>query len=310
MLLTVTPNAGLDKTYLMDAFAVGRVHRPREVWLTAGGKGINVARVTRRLGGEALATGFLGGHTGGVVRDRLSVEGIPEAFVNVAGESRLCIAMIDTVARTQTEVNEPGPVISDAEMRAFRVRYAELIQRAHTVALCGSLPPGVPDDFYAALITEAKARGCVTLLDTSGDALKYGLESVPDIVKPNAVEVKAILGDEIETVGEAAEAGRALLNRGVRCAAVTLGRCGAVVVDANGAWYAEPPEVEFQSAVGSGDAFVAAFLHVLGEERPAVDALRYGTAAGAANAGTYGAGMLEKHTVENIAPRVNVTPIG
>lgn len=309
MVLTVTPNAALDKTYLLEHFAIGRVHRPRETRVVAGGKGVNVARVLQTLGGQATATGFLGGHVGQEIRQYLAAEGIRDAFLEVEGESRLCLAIMDTTARTQTEVNENGPEISPETVDRFLAKFPAMLDGVTWVALCGSLPPGVPPEFFRELIGIARARGVRSVLDTSGEALRLGLGARPDFIKPNAVEVTDLLGRDIETVGEAAEAGREILGMGIPLVAITLGRCGAVIVDQAGAWYAEPPEVEFRSAVGSGDAFVAGLITVLNEGRLPADALRYATAAGAANATTYGAGTVERHTVENIAPRVTVTPI-
>lgn len=309
MLLTVTPNAALDKLYVLEHFAVGRVHRPTDVRVFAGGKGINVARAARTLGADALATGFLGGHTGGELRERLVREGIPEAFQQIAGETRLCLAAIDTVARTQTEINEPGPFVTEDEQRAFRDRFLSLLEMSETVAFCGSLPTGVAPEFFQRLLADANRKGARTVLDTSGEAFELALQERPTIVKPNAAEASALLGREIETVGDAAGAARELLARGVSIAAVTLGRCGAVLADASGAWYAQPPEVDFASAVGSGDSFVAGLLVALDAGGSPTDALRYATAAGAANAATLGAGCLERHLVENLAPRVTVTPL-
>jgi tagatose 6-phosphate kinase len=275
----------------------------------AGGKGVNVSRVLQTLGTESVATGFLGGHTGLEVRERLIAEGIRDAFVTVEGESRLCLKILDTKARTQTEVNEAGPVVTTEEQGAFRERFGLLMNDVSTVALCGSLPPGVPPEFISDLVKLAKDRGVRTVVDTSGEALRLALEEAPDIIKPNAFEVSELLGREIETIGEAADAGREILRLGVHLVAITMGRCGAVIVDQSGAWFATPPEVEFRSAVGSGDAFVAAMIHVLQDGRLPADALRYATAAGAANAASYGSGVVERHTVENLVPRVTVTPL-
>jgi tagatose 6-phosphate kinase len=309
LVLTVTPNAALDKTYLLDRFTIDRVHRPRETRSLAGGKGVNVARVVKTLGGKAVATGFVGGNTGHEIREKLAGEGIQDAFVEVSGESRLCLAIIDTGARTQTEINENGPEVGAASQERFRARFESLLEDASWVAFCGSLPPGVPPEFYRDLITLAKAHGVRTALDASDDALRLGMEARPDIVKPNAVEVSALLGRDIETVGEAADAGRELLGMGVRIAAITLGRCGAVAVGANGAWYAEPSPVEFHSAVGSGDAFLAALLHALETDPLSADALRHATAAGAANAMTYGAGVVDRRVLEELADKVTIAPI-
>jgi len=307
LLLTVTPNPALDKTYLVDRLIIGRVHRPLEIGEHAGGKGINVARAAVSLGLQSSATGFLAGHNGDLVRNRLEPARIEDGFVTVPGQTRLCIAIVYRDTGTQTEINEPGPTIDQAALDLFQERFSALLERSHTVALCGSLPPGVPDGFYAGLIGQAKSRGIRTVLDTSGEPLRHGLDAVPDFVKPNATEASDLLGREIETVGDAAEACRIFLERGVKTVAITLGRCGAVGADETGAWYAEAPEIQFASAVGSGDVFLAAFLVKWLQGADLSERLQFASAAGAANAMVYGAGVFETHTVQNLTSRISVT---
>lgn len=307
LLLTVTPNPALDKTYLVDRLIIGRVHRPIEIGEHAGGKGINVARAAMSLGLQSSATGFLAGHNGDLVRERLESSSIEDGFVTVSGQTRLCLAVVDQETGSQTEINEPGPTIDRDALDLFHERFSALLERSHTVALCGSLPPGLPDDFYAGLIGQAKSRGIRTVLDTSGEPLRHGLAAVPDFLKPNASEASDLLNREIETVGDAAEACRIFLERGVKTVAITLGRCGAVGADETGAWYAEAPEIEFASAVGSGDAFLAAFLVKWLQGVDLAERLQFASAAGAANAMVYGAGVFETHTVQNLTSRISVT---
>ena len=249
-LLTVTLNAAVDKTYTVPGFVLDRVHRPRHTLTTAGGKGINVARVIRTLGGEVTATGFLGGRTGDWVAGEMEREGIPARFVPVGGESRLCIAVLDKDAGTQTEVNENGPPVTDADCHSLLSLLRELLPGYAAVVVSGSAPPGVPVTFYRDVINLAQQEcGVRAVLDASGELLKHGMDARPFLVKPNVYEAVA-LGITEQT---AADTARAVRDRfGVLLALVTDGSRGAVLASGAGVWEAVPPEVKVASAVGSG----------------------------------------------------------
>lgn len=309
MILTVTLNAAVDKTYTVENFTIDRVHRPSSWRIVAGGKGINVARVYRELGGEALATGFLGGHNGDFVRESLKAEGMPYDMVETAGESRVCIAILDPASRTQTELNEVGPVISQEEVDRLKLKYESLVPGMEYAVLSGSAPPGVPDGIYRELIEIAKHYGVPSVLDTSGQALVEGLTALPRITKPNVHELSAAVGRPISTIEEAADAAREINARGVEIVAVTLGRDGALVSTSDSIYRAKPPEIQFVSAVGSGDAFVAAFVYTCVTGGSVEDALRLATGAGAANAMTFGAGFCSRDDILRLANEVEVQPL-
>lgn len=304
--LTVTLNAAVDKTYRVEGFCLDRVFRVEAGRVVAGGKGINVARVLHTLGVPVMATGFLGGHNGAFILDSLKQEGIPGDFVWTQGESRVCLAVIDPVAGTQTELNEIGPVIHPEEVWALEQKLAQLLPRFAYVTLSGSAPPGVPADFHARVVRLGHKAGVKVVLDSSGDLLKYGVEAVPWMVKPNRAELSAIFGREPADVDEAVQMARRLLAKGIEVVVVTLGRQGAVWVSAEGEWFASPPEVEFVSAVGSGDSMLAAMLYAVIEGMSPPDVLRWGVAAGAANAAVFGAGFCTREQIEALVPRVAV----
>lgn len=313
MILTVTPNAAVDKTYRVEGFQLDRVHRPSRSLTAAGGKGVNVARVYRTLGGAAVATGYLGGLNGRIVSRALSVEGIEDAFVRVRGESRLCIAVVDPTTGTQTEVNENGPRITIRAVAALKRRVEEQLAtgRFLVLTLNGSLPPGAPDDLYADLIAIAERAGVRTVLDASGAPLRAGLTACPWMAKPNRFELESVLGRPVSTLGEAYAAAIELRERGVRIAIATLGRVGAIMVADAGAWTAAPPEIEFASAVASGDAFLAAFIRSLLVIAPddLAAALALATGAGAANAAEIGAGFCSYESIRAQAARSRVERI-
>lgn len=310
MILTVTPNTSMDRTYVVEGFGVDRIHRPTEFTTAPGGKGINVLRVFQELGGSGLATGFVGGRVGESITEGLSREGISYDFVRTVEESRLCIKIVDPRSGTQTEINETGPRISADEVQRLLDKIGELLNGMEYVVLCGNAPPGVPVTFYGDVIDLANSRGVKAVLDTSGDHLREAIKASPYMVKPNVAELSELAEHELFTLEEISGAAKSLKQYGVSVSAVTMGRSGAVVTDGVRTWQAIPPEIEFASAVGSGDSFIAAFLHSLGAGEPLSSALVLATAAGAANAMTYGAGFCSKGSIIDVAQGVSLNEIG
>ena len=303
MILTVTPNAAVDKTFRVEGFCLDRVHRPTTAHTVAGGKGINVARVYQTLGGQTVSTGFLGGVQGQIVARALAAEKLNSKFVPCEGETRQCIAVIDPTTGTQTEINEIGPEISTRTVsHLLRCVQSLLSQQTFDfVVLSGSLPPGAPDSLSAELIALAKSSGVRAVLDTSGAALREGLAAKPWMVKPNRAELESVLGATSGTKQDCIAHARRLHDNGVAVVALTLGAEGAILVCEQGFTYnAAAPAIEFASAVASGDAFLAAFLwawmHGAQPHNPE-SALRLATGAGAANAAVIGAGCCSRESI-------------
>jgi len=307
LIVTVTPNVAIDKTYIVEGFGLDRVHRPSQMITCAGGKGVNVVRVYRTLGRDGLATGFAGGSTGAALMAALEQEGVPSDFVRVRNESRLCIAVIDPNSGTQTEVNENGPEVSPEDIQRLYEKVDSIIPGKDFLVLCGSCPPGVPADFYGKLIEIARRHGVRSVLDTSNDHLREAIKSGPFMVKPNIAELSQLAGRELLTLEEIVRAAKSLKQFGVSITAVTMGRSGAMVTDGVQSWNAVPPEIRFASAVGSGDSFVAAFLDSMLHGDGVGEALVMGTAAGAANATTFGAGFCTKECIMEIREGVSLS---
>lgn len=308
MILTVTLNPAVDRSYRVEGFSLDRVHRPSSLCVSAGGKGVSVSRMFRTLGGETTATGFLGGCNGAIIERSLDSTGITDSFIRISTESRFCISVVDPNTGAQTELNEAGPSITPGELRRLRRRFKELVSagRWHFAALCGSLPPGVPVDIYAELIQTARRAGVRCALDASGEALLAGMAAHPWMAKPNLFELGYLLGGRPESVKEMGEAAEELRGGGVEVAAVTLGPEGAVFASDCGRWNAVPPPIEFVSSVGSGDSFLAAVLRKLETGGSCPQALRWGVAAGTANAGICGAGFASREQIVACAGRVQV----
>lgn len=311
MILTVTPNAALDKTYRVEPFLINRVNRPTLTHTLAGGKGINVARVFQTLGGKAIATGFLGGLQGEIVRQALVSEGIQDECLPVSGESRLCIAIIDPTTGTQTEINEIGHEVSVGDCNALANRIKELLSQYDFdfVVLCGSLPPGAPAWMYAELIEIVNLHGVKSVLDTSGEALILGIAAKPWMVKPNRHELETADGRTIADDREFLEAAIELSSKGIPTVVATNGATGAYLIVDSKIYQATPPEIEFASAVASGDSFLAAFLWGLAKSGHTGDweyALQLAVGAGAANASVIGAGLCTRDSIFGFASRTEI----
>ncbi|WP_030380090.1 MULTISPECIES: 1-phosphofructokinase family hexose kinase [unclassified Streptomyces] len=304
MILTVTLNTALDLTYRVPALRPHTAHRVTEVTERPGGKGLNVARVLAALGHRATVTGFAGGRTGDALRERLAdCPGVVDALIPVAGATRRTVAVVDAATGDTTQLNEPGPLISPAEWSAFQRAYEELLGSAAAVALCGSLPPGVPVGAYAGLVRTARAHQVPVLLDTSGEPLRRGVAARPDIVKPNAEELAELTGAH-----DPAQATRDARRRGAHTVVASLGAQGLLAVNAEGRWRAVPPRGLRGNPTGAGDSAVAGLLSALVERLPWPDRLARATALSAATVLSPTAGEFDRRDYEELLTRVAVTP--
>jgi tagatose 6-phosphate kinase len=252
LILTVTANLALDITYEVGRLVPGATHRVRRVHQRAGGKGVNVARVLRALGAAPVLAGLAGGSTGAAIRADLALAGLVDALTPIAGESRRTVTVVSDVDGEATMCTEPGPLVSATEWADFVASYTELVGAASVVVLSGSLPPGVPETGYRELIDIARRRGVRSLLDASGPALTSALAAGPDIVKPNAAELRAATGIDDELV-----AAQELRRSGVGAVVASLGPDGLLAITEEGCWRARPPKPLAGNPTGAGDACVA-----------------------------------------------------
>jgi tagatose 6-phosphate kinase len=307
MILCVNPNAAIDKTVVVEHFSLNAIHRPSFELALPGGKGCNVARVAKALGQQPVVTGWVGGHAGQFIEDGLRAEGIDTAFIHTAVESRDCLSILDPASGTMTEIYERGRPVAPEELEAFYSLFKTWLPKVELVTLSGSLPPGVPADFYAKLICTAREVGVRVILDSSGEPLRRGLEEGrPDLLKCNRAELSGLLGKPLESLDDLRREIRGLAGKQCQQVVITLGGAGAVAADGEKIWLAQAPRVEAVSAVGSGDAFLAGLACGLLEKRPLEDALRLAIAAGSANALQIGAGRLKVADVELLLEQVKV----
>src|SRR5947208_4826542 len=222
MIITVTLNAAIDKTLAVPNFRLGRRHRSVEQTSMAGGKGVNVARALKTLGQPVIATGVAGGATGTRIIEQLTSEAILNDFVRIREESRTSTAVVDPTSGEQTEINERGPAVSEAELELFYDKLLYLAKGAGVVVFSGSLPRGVPDDLYARLIADVKKLGAVTVLDSEGEALRMATRAEPTVVAPNETEAEELVGHEFSEDEDRLPAIREIAEMGATEAIMTL----------------------------------------------------------------------------------------
>ncbi|MFF0790817.1 1-phosphofructokinase family hexose kinase [Streptomyces spiralis] len=303
MILTVTLNTALDITYRVPSLRPHVSHRVTEVTERPGGKGVNVARVLAALGHPVTVTGFAGGTTGREVHERLAATpGVVDALVPVSGATRRTVAVVDERTGDTTQLNEPGPVITPAEWSAFQDVYGDLLGSVSAVALCGSLPPGLPVGAYAGLVRTARAANVPVLLDTSGEALRRGIAARPDIIKPNADELAELTGAH-----EPLRATQDARRRGARTVVASLGADGLLAHTAEGLWRAVPPARVHGNPTGAGDSAVAGLLSGLVEHLPWPDRLARAVALSTATVLSPTAGEFDRTAYAELLERVAVT---
>jgi len=285
MILIVASNPAIDRTLHVPVLEPSRVHRPREVHLGAGGKGLNVARAIRVLGHPCRLTGCLAGHTGDLVADLAREEGLEADWHRLPrGETRNCM-LLNHDQGDATVINEPGPVLQAGDWDGFVRRVEGLAGAVQGVVLAGSVPPSVDPEAYAGLCRSLARRVGRVWVDSPGPPLAAILRDPRGLsLKVNRFELSEALGRTLDDPGRLLAALRAVIGAGAALAGVTLGPEGALLASADGAWRVEAPPTRLVSSVGSGDSFLAGLAVAWDRQWGVPDSLRLAAACGAANA--------------------------
>lgn len=275
MIVTVTPNPSIDRTIEIDRLDRGGLNRARRSTAEAAGKGINVSCALAAQGVATVAVLPLAQDSASTYL-RLLADAIPITPVPIAGSIRTNVSVVEADG-TLTKLNEPGPELSSDDVDAILAAAAN-VPGASWVVGCGSLPPGAPVDFYSRLAAGA-SPGRRVAIDTSSEALGAAVCAGVALIKPNLEELEALVGRALPTLGDAAAAARELVARGCRAVLVSLGRDGALFVDASSASHAEARIDDVANTVGAGDALLAGFLAAGGDAGALGDAVAWSIAA-------------------------------
>jgi 1-phosphofructokinase len=288
MITTVTPNPSLDRTLHLPRFVAGQVNRATATMLEPSGKGVNVALALRGVGVPVRAVLPVGGSVGREIVLLLDDLGLDHVDVPIADALRSNISLVEADGRT-SKVNEPGPQLSETEVDALCVRTLAHSDTGDWVVWAGSLPGGFTPQRFADAVAATRAAGRLVALDCSGPALEHVLAQeglrLPHLVKPNAEELAEVTGRSLSTLGDVADAAQMLLARGVRTVLVSLGRDGALLVDADlpQPLHGTAAVRRVVNTVGAGDAFLAGWIAAVQGRAPSADALanalRFGATA-------------------------------
>lgn len=306
MITTITLNAAIDQVYEVESLAVGGTNRVSAIIQEAGGKGINVAKVLQLSGVNVNVGGFAGGINGERIRQLLLKKSIPNELIQVEGESRVCLTVLDTKNSKVTELLESGPEITAQEWQTMLNWVDQQSKCVKWFALSGSLPKGLSTTAYAELIEIINKNGAKVILDSSGDALREGIKAKPFAIKPNEFEIAAILGKATVNETDLLDIGKRFVDDGVEHVCFSLGEKGAIFVNQNGYFKADAPKVEVVNTVGSGDAFVGGLLYGLANGEEALVAYKRALACGSINAMYSKIGFIDLKQVEELMEQITI----
>lgn len=308
MIITVTLNPAIDETVEVDCFIEGDTNRVASIRRDIGGKGINVARVLKELGYEPLAMGFAPGDLGRMVEETLRDENIGVDFTFLDGVTRTNITILDREKHRHTVLSASGPYAHPDDIEKMIASIRRRLRPDTWLILAGSLPPPCTGDVYARLVLEAERAGALTALDAEGlvvrQVLDYGAR--PTVIKINHHELQRVRGDATSSEDEVFEAGEAIRHLGVAAVVVTRGTLGSVALTPEADYRVSAPDVEVVSAVGAGDAFLAAMLLGLRRREGWEQALRRGAAASVACCLMPGSAECRMQDVQRLEDRVVV----
>jgi len=309
MIYTVTLNPALDKTATVENLRLDSVNRISELRVDPGGKGINVSKVVRELGAKTVAIALLGGHTGTMLRNMLAELGIECKVLEVEGETRTNLKIKDPALKTNTDINEPGPEVTDEQLRGMLDGLVGEVGSGDIVVLSGSLPRGAAADTYKVWVAALKKTDAKVYLDADGDKLVRGIEAKPDLIKPNEIELGAMMGRTLDADEKIVEAARELIDGGLDRVMVSMGGAGALYVARDVTIKANPVKVPVGSTVGAGDSVVAALAYAQDKGLGLEDTMRLAMATGAANVMQSGTQAAPRELVDSLIDKVVVTKL-
>ena len=306
-IVTLTMNPAVDVASAVDRIVPAHKLRCADVRHDAGGGGINVARAVQRLGGDVLALFPSGGPQGDLLERLVQAENVPHLKIPVADDTREDFAVTETATNLQYRFVLPGPKLSNEEWQSCLDSLALHAASAEFVIASGSLPPGVPQDFYARASRTAVAAGARFVLDTSGAPLDLALSPEVFLIKPSLREMSGLAGEPLETTKSCVAAARRVIAKtGVTLIALSRGEQGALLVGQDFALEATAPRIAEVSSIGAGDSFLAALIWSLAQGWTPRDALQQAVAAGSAALLAPGTGLFR---LEDIARLKALIPV-
>jgi len=300
-IVTVALNPAIDKSARVDHVVAERKLSCKPPLFEPGGGGVNVSRAVKKLGGESLLLYPAAGLTGKRLQDLLEEEGLNHRPFPIDGMIRENLVILEETTGRQYRFGMPGPKLREKEWEQFVQELSVMEPSPDYVVVSGSLPPGVPPDFYAQVARVGKKKGTKTIVDVSGKALKEALEEAVFLIKPNVREFRELVGEEIKEESQIkAEAQKMVKNGRCEVIVISLGAAGALAVSKDFAEHILPPTVPIISKVGAGDSMVAGITLSLARGKPLRESVLFGVAAGTAAIMTPGTELCRREDTERL----------
>lgn len=316
MILTITMNAAIDVSYKFDDFKINEVNRVFDVIKTPGGKGLNVTRVLKQLGNDVVASGMLGGALGEDIEKKLSEKQIENNFFKISGETRNCIAILHN--GNQTEILEEGAIITEEEAKDFLEFFKKLVKENNIISISGSLPKGLPNDYYSTMIKICNENNKSVVLDCSGVTLLEVLknEYKPKVIKPNTDELSWLIDKKINTkisinelIFDLKEVLKNDLFIGIEWIIVSLGADGSFAKHNDKFYKVNIPKIKVVNPVGSGDSTVAGIVSSLVNNSNDIELLKKANTLGVLNAMESTTGYVDLEKYNEIFEKIEVLEV-
>jgi 6-phosphofructokinase 2 len=306
MIYTVTLNPALDRFIVVEQLLTEDTTRILSETAYAAGKGINVSRVIRELGGHSVALGLVGGYEGLQLEGLLINAGVISDFTRISGETRTNIILREQTKGRQYVIGAAGPEVNATEIGLFYHNFNQ-IQNMEYLILSGSLPRGVTPNLYGQLILAGKKKNAFIVIDTDGKSLRESIEYQPTCIKPNTYELSRLAERELQTESEIMGFCEKIHQKGIPYILVSRGRKGLLLSSVKQKIKAIAPPVEVDSTVGAGDSVVGGFVLAHSRGKDLADCMRLACAAGTATAQTPGTELCHRAGAEAILHRVELS---
>ena len=307
MIYTITLNPSFDQTIICENFQVNKLNRALETRRDIGGKGINVSKIVKVLGGKQQAHGLLPQKGSEEFLESMLKEGIENSFVLVPQKRiRTNLKILDQATEEFTELNQSGPELAEEYLDLLVEKLLKVVSSDDLIVLSGSIPTNFTTQTYKNLIKIFKQQGCKVILDVDGRSLQESISAAPFLIKPNHFELEQLVGKKITSLAEIEQATNPLLEQGIEHILVSLGSKGSFYSSKQEKIYIQPLKVEVKSPVGAGDSQVAAFAYGIENNLPIQEILKLTCATSTAMVQTAGTAAPEFDQIKQLIPQVKL----
>ncbi|QUI24658.1 1-phosphofructokinase [Vallitalea pronyensis] len=309
MIITVTLSPTIDKTIFVDGLKMDAINDMKGTREDAGGKGINVSKMVKKLQGDTLAIGLIGGEVGHIIKKKLDDDNIPCDFIQVDQPSRYNIKIVDRQRKTFTDINEGGGYISPEKIAELEAKIFQQASEGDLLILSGRVPDNVDKTIYRKWIDKANRKGIKVILDADHEPLKEAVQAGPYMIKPNIHELERLLNTTFKSLQDITNRLSELFIYGIQVIVLSLGSQGAYLFTAHEAYYTPGLSVHVKSTVGAGDSMVGAMAFCIAKGMQLKDAFHYAVATSTATVQKEGTLMADLDTIESIKDKLEIKNI-